>query len=138
MIDADLKNLRTPAGLLPGFQVTRFKWRLEQEALVGDKGDILWLVPGDYLSILGMLTLLFRTILPPLADFGSAGFARRAFGLGALFFVGQILGLAGHDRLFNRSELREFVWFATQEKIVISLTALTILILAFILVMGAR
>ena len=57
MIDPDLKDLWTPTGLLLGFQVTLFKWRLEREAEVGDKGDIPWLVPADYVSILGMLTL---------------------------------------------------------------------------------
>lgn len=30
MIDPDLKDLWTPAGLLLGFQVTPFKWRLER------------------------------------------------------------------------------------------------------------
>jgi hypothetical protein len=46
MIDPDLKDLWTPTGLLLGFQVTLFKWRLEREAEVGDKGDILgWFQP---------------------------------------------------------------------------------------------
>jgi len=50
MIDPDLKDLWTPAGLILGFQVTLFKWRLERESEVGDKGDIPWLVPSDYIS----------------------------------------------------------------------------------------
>lgn len=119
MIDADLKDLWTPTGLLLGFQVTLFKWRLEREAEVGDKGDIPWLVPADYLSILGMLVFVFGTILLPLLGFGSINFARTSFGLGSLLFVGQALGLAGHYQLFNRTRVREFLWFPVQEKLVV-------------------
>jgi hypothetical protein len=96
MIDQDLKDLWTPTGLLLGFQVTLSKWRLEREAEVSDKGDIPWLVPADYMSIVGMLTFVFGTVLMPLAGVVSTAFARSAFGLGALLFVGQALGLAGH------------------------------------------
>lgn len=128
MIDQDLKDLWTPTGLLLGFQVTLFKWRLEREAEVGDMGDIPWLVPADYMSIVGMLTFVFGAVLMPLAGVVSTGFARSAFGLGALLFVGQALGLAGHYQLFNRSKARQFVWFPTQEKFIVSLTILTSLL----------
>jgi hypothetical protein len=124
MIDADLKDLWTPTGLLLGFQVTLFKWRLEREAEVGDKGDIPWLVPADYVSIVGMLVFVFGTVLLPLSGVISTGFARIAFGLGTLLFLGQALGLAGHYQLFNRSAGRKFVWFPSQEKTVVFLTGL--------------
>jgi hypothetical protein len=132
MIDADLKDLWTPTGLLLGFQVTLFKWRLEREAEVGDKGDIPWLVPADYVSIIGMLTFVFCVILLPLSGSVSTGFARGAFGLGSLLFVGQALGLAGHYQLFNRTEVRKFVWFPTQEKMVISLTFIASLVYVYL------
>jgi hypothetical protein len=119
MIDAELKDLWTPTGLLLGFQVTLFKWRLERESEVGDKGDIPWLVPADYLSIVGMLVFVFGTILLPLSGIASSNFARIAFGLGSLLFVGQALGLAGHYQLFNRTKVRKFLWFPTQEKVVV-------------------
>jgi hypothetical protein len=67
MIDQDLKDLWTPTGLLLGFQVTLFKWRIEREANVGDEGDIPWLVPADYVGIGGMLCFLFGVILLPSA-----------------------------------------------------------------------
>jgi hypothetical protein len=124
MINADLKDLWTPTGLLLGFQVTLFKWRLEREAAVGDKGDIPWLVPSDYVSIIGMLAFVFGAVLLPLSGVVSVGFARGAFGLGALLFVGQVLGLAGHYQLYNRTNVREFLWFPTQEKVIIGFTVL--------------
>ena len=124
MIDPELKDLWTPVGLILGFQVTLFKWRLERESQVGDAGDIPWLVPSDYVSILGMLVLVFGAILLPLSGFLSARCARVSFGLGSLFFVGQTLGLAGHYQLYNKSRQRVFVWFPLQEKIVIMLTVI--------------
>jgi hypothetical protein len=134
MIGQEFKDLWTPTGLILGFQVTLFKWRLEREAEVGDKGDIPWLVPSDYISIAGMLILVFGVILLPLSGRISETTARMLFGLGILFFVGQALGLAGHYQLYNRSKKREFVWFPQQEKILIFLTVLaaaTYLILVF-------
>ncbi|HJW30056.1 MAG TPA: hypothetical protein VJ508_12530 [Saprospiraceae bacterium] len=133
MIDPELLDLWTPTGLLLGFQVTLFKWRLEREAEVGDKGDLPWLVPADYVSIFGMLSFVFGVILLPMSGIVSVSMARGAFGLGALLFVGQALGLAGHYQLFNRSKPKEFVWFPTQEKLVIGLTALISLIYVFAL-----
>ncbi len=123
MIDPDLKDLWTPTGLLLGFQITLFKWRLERESEVGDKGDIPWLVPSDYMSIVGMLTFLCGVILLPLSGLVSTAVARSTFGLGALLFVGQVLGLAGHYQLFNRTGTRKFVWFPGQEKVVVLITA---------------
>lgn len=127
-----LKDLWVPTGILLGFQVALFKWRLEREAEVGDKGDIPWLVPADYLSIVGMLAFVFGTILLPLSDIVSPRFARGAFGLGTLLFLGQALGLAGHYQLFNRRKTRQFVWFPTQEKIVIGLTVLVSLLYMYL------
>lgn len=125
MLNPDLKDLWTPAGLLLGFQVTLFKWRLEREAEIGDKGDVPWLTPSDYVSLVGMLAFVFGVVLLPVSGVVSIDFARWAFGLGALLFVGQALGLAGHYQLFNRTKKRQFVWFSKQEKVVVALAAVT-------------
>lgn len=131
MVDAELKDLWVPTGLILGFQVTLFKWRLEREAGVGDKGDIPWLVPSDYVSIIGMLVFIFGVILLPLSGVLSAAAARPCFGIGGLLFVGQALGLAGHYQLYNTKQARKFVWFPTQEKVVVILTSVAAI--AFVL-----
>jgi len=124
MVDPQIRELWIPTGLILGFQVTLFRWRLEREAEVGDKGDIPWLVPSDYVSILGMLVFIFGVVLLPVSGLVSAAAARLCFGLGALLFVGQALGLAGHYQLYNNTHLRKFLWFPRQEKVVIVLTVL--------------
>ena len=63
-----------------------------------------------------MLAFLGGVLLLPLSSLVSTAVARSSFGLGALLFVGQVLGLAGHYQLFNRSKEREFVWFPFREK----------------------
>src|ERR1700694_1640275 len=124
MIDPDPKDLWIPTGLLLGFQVTLFKWRLEREAQVGDEKGIPWLVPADNVGIVGMLIFVLGVVLLPVAGVVHVEIARWAFGLGALLFIGQPLGLAGHYQLFNRSKKRQFVWFPSQEKVVVVLTLL--------------
>jgi hypothetical protein len=135
MIDPDLKDLWTPTGLLLGFQATLFKWRIERESEVGDKGDIPWLVPSDYIGIASMILFVFGVILFPLSGIVTAYWARLLFGLGALFFVGQSLGLAGHYQLYNRTKVRRFIWFPLQEKII---TVGTILIAIIYLILTSR
>lgn len=132
MIEQDLKDIWVPTGLLLGFQVSLFKWRLEREAEVGDKGDIPWLVPSDYLSIFGMLVFVIGAILFPLLGIFSGTHARIAFGIGSLFFVGQALGLAGHYQLFNRTKQREFIWFPAQEKVVVFSTLLASFVFVYL------
>ena len=92
MINADLKDLWIPTGLLLGFQVTFFKWRLEREAGVGDDGDIPWLVPADDVSIAGMLSFVLGVILLPVAGLAQIGVARWAFGLGHYSLLGKSWG----------------------------------------------
>jgi hypothetical protein len=51
MIASDLKDLWSPAGLILSFQVMSFQWRLERGSEIGDKGDIPWPFPCDFLGV---------------------------------------------------------------------------------------
>ncbi len=118
MLDIPLKDLWTPTGVILGFQMTLFKWRLEEENKVGQTSTGPWLVPSDYVSIVGMLSLVLGVILLPLTGLANVSFARGAFGLGALLFLGQAIGLAGHYQIFNKDPefKREFLWFQNKKK----------------------
>ena len=127
----ELKDLWTPAGIVLGFQVTAFAWRLSEEAAVRNKGSIPWLVPADYMNLIGMLVLVFGVFVAPFFPVGAASPWREThvvlFGLAALLFVGQVFAMAGHYQLFNRtvkgSEMR-LTWFPLQEKIAVAVTFL--------------
>ena len=121
----NLTDIWTPTGILLGFQVTLFSWRLNEEARVGDKGSIPWLIPSDYLNLLAMLLLVAGVYLLPMSGFFTATQAGVFCGLGALLFVGYLFCLAGHYQLFNLTKKRVFLWFPIQERVAITLTLLT-------------
>lgn len=121
MDELKLTDLWTPAGLVLGFQVTLFSWRLTEEAKVGDKLDIAWLTPADYLNLVGMLVFVGGVYLLPMMKLISTRSAAILCGLGTLLFVGYVVSLAAHYQLFNRTSLRKFVWFPMQERVAISL-----------------
>lgn len=122
----ELKDLWIPGGLFLGFQVTLFKWRLEEKAGVGDRGDVPWLVPSDYVNLAGILVILFGVYLLPLSRQVNLRFATVALGLGALLFVGHVVGLAAHyQALFNSKRKREFALFPAGEKWVVAGTCVT-------------
>jgi hypothetical protein len=123
MDELKLTDVWTPSGLILGFQVILFSWRLAREASVGDEGDIPWLTPADYLNLLGMLVLAFGVYLLPMTKAVSPRTAAVFCGLGVLLFVGYVFSLAAHYQLFNRSKPRQFVWFPAQERVVVSCTA---------------
>lgn len=120
MIEPGLKDVWIPAGLLLGFQVTLFSWRLEREVKVGDEDRPTWLAPADYVGIAGLLTFVVGVFLLPLIGAVTTAHAAAAVGLGALLFVGHFLGLCGHYELFHR-RARQFEWFPAQERWVVGL-----------------
>ena len=123
---ATLIDLWTPAGVLLGFQITLFYWRLEREVSVGDAGRITWLAPADYLGIVGTIVFVLGVFLLPLAGFAGPRTAGAALGLGALLFVGHFLGLCGHYEVFDATKPRSFAYFPRQEKIIVALAALAV------------
>ena len=125
--EVGLIDLWTPAGVLLGFQITLIYWRLERETGVGDKGDITWLAPADYLGILATIVLLVGAFLAPLSGLVGVRFAGGALGLGAILFVGHLLGLCGHYEVFDATRPRSFVRFPRQEKVAVTLAALVAL-----------
>jgi len=119
----ELKDIWTAAGVLLGFQITVFVMRLQREIAVGDRGDLTWLVPTDYLNLAGIVVLSFGVFVIPLVETGGQVFALRAFGLAVIFFVGYVFGLAGHYELFNPRTSRSHPFWPLQEKIALLVVA---------------
>ncbi len=118
-----ITDIWTTTGVIIGFQMTLFSWRLAEERKVGYAGDIPWLTPSDYMNIVGMLVLVLGVYLLPILDIIDLRLIKVFFGLGIFLFVGQAMGTAAHYQLFNRTKKREFIWFPKQEKVVLALFA---------------
>jgi hypothetical protein len=125
-VTTELKDLWTPAGVILGFQMTSFAWRLAEEAKVRNEGDIPWLVPADYLNLAGMLILVFGVFVGPI--FPAAAmlpWSKQAvvlFGLGTLLFVGHVFAMAGHYQLFNKTRRgsgMKLTWCPRQEAVTV-------------------
>lgn len=121
-------DLWTAAGVLLGFQVTSFLWRIAQEADVADRGDVSWLPPADIVNLAGMLTLALGVFILPTLAMPATWLGTRAFGLAVLLFVGHCFALAGHYELYNPKTRRSYEYFPRQEKAVIIVVAIAALL----------
>jgi hypothetical protein len=128
----DVKDYWTAGGILLGFQITAFSWRISEESKVAAKGDLVWLPPADYLNLAAMIVTVIGVFVAPAFDLLSSSALRVLFGLSALLFLGHALALAGHYELFTRGKKRTFVWWSRQEKIAMSVVA--IVVLAYLIV----
>lgn len=135
MMGIDFSDLSTAGGVLLGFQVTAFAWRVAHEAQVADEGKLSWIPPADYLNLLAMVvTALSVFVLPAVGTIAVESVAR-LLGFGALIFVGHSFALAGHYELFNPRTKRSYAYFPLQERIVLLVVAvisLGYLVLAFL------
>ena len=103
----DLKDLWTAAGVLLGFQITAFAWRIERET----RQKLVWLPPADYLNLLAMLVTVLGVFVAPIFGVASVQAARVFFGLATLLFLGHAVALAAHyELLFTRGRVRTKVW----------------------------
>ena len=115
----ELSQVWTAAGVLLGFQVTSFAWRIAHESQVADKGDVSWIPPADYLNLSAMLATVLGVFVAPVLELASLNAAQMWFGLGAILFVGHSFALAAHYELFNRTTRRTYNYFPLQEKVAI-------------------
>lgn len=115
----DLNQLWTGAGVLLGFQVTSFAWRIRQETQVSERGDISWIPPSDYLNLIAMLVTVLGVFVAPVLGLAGIATAQMWFGLGAILFVGHSFALAGHYELFNYKSMRSYQYFPFQEKVIV-------------------
>jgi hypothetical protein len=124
----ELKDLITAGGLLLGFQLTSFSWRISQETKTAEKGDIVWLSPADYLNLLAMIITVVGIFIAPILGLIDIQVVQILLGLVALLYLGHALALAGHYELYSRGQRRSFSWFPRQEKIVVSIVFVIIVL----------
>lgn len=133
-MDIQLADIWTAAGVLIGFQVTLFVWRISREVEVGKEGDITWLPPADILNLLSMVIAIAGVFVLPILDLANVNVIKFSFGLAVLLFVSYPFALAGHYDMYNNKTTRSFLYFPMQEKVVVAITAiLVILYIVFVI-----
>ena len=127
----ELTDIWTAAGVLIGFQVTSFVWRVSREVEVGKKGDLTWLPPADILNLISMAVAMVGVFVLPIIGLADLSFMRFSFGLAVLLFVGYPFALAGHYDMYNNKTERSMSYFPFQEKVVVAI--MFILVIAYLL-----
>ena len=118
----ELVQLWTAAGVLIGFQISSFGWRISREADV-DEAVPTWLPPADIVNLISMLVTAMGVFILPLLGLIPSELSQLAFGFAMLLFVSYPFALAGHYDMFHKGP-RSFEYFPRQEKIVIAIIAI--------------
>jgi hypothetical protein len=124
----ELPDFLTAGGVLLGFQVTSFGWRISEEARVARQGDITWLPPADFLNLVAMIVTVSGVFVLPALGINDSSTIKIMFGLGAILFVGHSISMAGHYELFNNKTKRSFAYFPFQEKVAVTATSIVALL----------
>lgn len=131
-MELDIRELWTAGGILLGFQLTSFHFRLARELKFRDEGDTTWLPWADLLSLTSMLIMVFCIFLFPILGFGDK-FATNAFGVALILFAGYPFALAGHYELFRSTNksTRKGGHCPFEERVVLVITILLLVLYEF-------
>lgn len=128
-MELDIRELWTAGGILLGFQLTSFHFRLTRELKFRDEGDTTWLPWADMLSLMSMLIMVLCIFLLPILGFGDQ-FAANAFGVALILFAGYPFALAGHYELFTSKDknTRKGGHCPFEEKVALVITVLVLVL----------
>jgi hypothetical protein len=120
-MDFQLTDIWTAAGVLLGFQVTSFAWRVDREVKVGEEGDLTWLPPADFLNLVSMMIVVGGVFTLPILGLVDLIIARILFGLALILFVGYPFALAGHYDMYNNKTPRSYNYWPMQERVIFAI-----------------
>jgi hypothetical protein len=130
----ELIQIWTVAGILLGFQITSFSWRISREAKVG-MTDWTWLPPADILNLISLTINAGGVFIIPIMGFVHNTFIQSALGLALLLFVGYPFALAGHYDMYSKGP-RTMKYCPKQEKTVVTIVG--ILVVLYIVLIFTR
>lgn len=119
--------------VLIGIQFAAFTWRIEREVSVAEKGDINWLPPADILNLISIVLGGLGIFFIPLLGIENPVTQKIILGTYLILFLAYPFALAGHYDLYTRGT-RSYAYFTFQEKIVVLITILTVLLFFFTLI----
>jgi len=130
-MNVELANVWVAAGVLVGFQVTSFAWRVSREVKVGATDDLTWLPPADIVNLTSMVVAMLGVFVLPILGLVGMNFMEHCFALAVLLFVGYPFALAGHYGMYNNKTGRSYSYFPFQEKVAVMVT--TVLVITYLI-----
>ena len=121
-------NLQSLVPVILTLLFATFGWRITREISLGDQGRKTWLLFGDYINFISMISVLVFCIVMPLKTDVFNRASRVTMAVAFVLIVFYPIMLAGHYRLFSskgRSEYeaqwKEYPWVSDQEAFVITI-----------------
>jgi len=127
-MELQISDLWTAAGVLLGFQVASFAWRISHEVEVANLKKVSWIPPADLINLVSMVITSVGCFVLPGIGVLHLQMAAKLLGLSTLLFVGHSFSLAAHYELFNPRTIRSFQYFPLQEKIAVSAVTICALV----------
>jgi hypothetical protein len=81
----ELGTLWSAAGVIAGFQVAAFTWRITREVYMSDKGEPVWLPLADWLNLLSLAVTLLGVFVGTALDLVGPDGATLAFAWAASY-----------------------------------------------------
>ena len=98
-MDMQLSNIWIVSGVILGFQINFFSWRIRREIQMEAKGETKWLPFADWMNLLSMFVMVTGVFVLPLFKIGQ--FVYYAFGLALILLIGYLFALVGHYELYK-------------------------------------
>ena len=136
-MDVQLANIWVAAGIILGFEVTWFTWRISREVKMAGKRERTWLPPADIVNLIAMVVIAIGVFILPILGLIDIDLVKRLFALAVLIFVGYPFALAGHYQLFSAKRKEKQTRCSFQERIVLLvIAALTVIYIVLWAIIG--
>ena len=96
-----LDTLWTTTGVILGFQVATFAWRMKRELDMELKGEVNWMPLASLVNIASMVVLVAGVFILPILGISGEALAFHAFAVAILLLLTHQLALIGHYELFR-------------------------------------
>jgi hypothetical protein len=114
-MDIQLSDIWIAAGVIFGFQITWFSWRVSRETRMRSKGAPTWLPRADLMNLVSMIIMVSGVFISSLLSL-NINIAKISFGLATILVVGHSFALAGHYELFRKGIKGKQDYYPCQEK----------------------
>jgi hypothetical protein len=112
-----LGTLWSAAGVVAGFQIAAFTWRITREIKMSDEGESVWLPLADVLNLLSLGVTLIGVFTASTLGLIGTDSTRLLFGWAVVLLACWPLAVAGHYELFSRRPRRRPAPYATRQEV---------------------